>query len=81
MYRKTRSSIVVTDIHEFGHETTSTNVLFIEDTWAGSSEKQSAYVPSNIEKGQMVTHLVDNVDRKNKSINGDETCHTNSITI
>lgn len=46
---------MVTDVHEFGHETTSTNVLFIEDKWAGWSEKQSAYVPSNIEKGQMVS--------------------------
>lgn len=56
MYRKTESSNVVTNIHEFGPGLAYTNVLFIQDKWTECSVKQS-YIPSNFQKGQMVTQV------------------------
>ena len=80
-HRRTGSSNVVNDIHDFGHGISYTDTLFIEDKWAEWSEKQTSFIPSNIEKGQIVTHVVDNIDWQNKSTHGDETHHTNSIVI
>ena len=62
MYRKTGYSNAVTDIHKFGRGPAFTNAFFIQDKWAWWSEKQSSFIPSNIQKGQMVTHVVGNVD-------------------
>ena len=38
-------------------------------------------VPSNMDSCKLVTHAVDNIDWENKSLNGDQTHHTNSIII
>ena len=81
MHRRTASKNVVTDLHGFGHGISYTDTIFIQDKWADWSQKQSSIIPSNIEKGRVVTHVVDNIDWQNKSIKGDETHHTNSIII
>ena len=55
--------------------------IFIQDKWAEWCEKQSLLIPSNIESCKLVTHVVDNIDWENESLTGDQTHHTNSITI
>ena len=77
-HRRTGSSNLVNAVHDYGHGFTYTD---IEDKWAEWGEKQSSLLPSNIVKGQYLTHVVDNIDWKNKSIDGQETHHTNSIVI
>ena len=81
MYRKTGSSIVINDLHKLGHGISYTETQFIQDKWVEWSEKQSSYIPSNIKKGHIVTHVVDNIDWKNKDVKGTETHHTNSLVI
>ena len=81
MYRKTGSSTVVDDLHKLGHGISYTETKFIEDKWAEWAENESRIVPSNIEKNVIVTHVVDNIDWKNKNLRGKETHNTNSILI
>ena len=81
LYRKTGSSTVVNDAHDHGHGISYAETSFIQDKWAEWSERQSTYIPSNIKKGHVVTHVVDNIDWKNKNVKNTETHHTNSIVI
>ena len=81
LHRKTGSKDVVDLIHHLGHGLSYTETIFVEDKWAEWDEQQSSCIPSNIVKGQVTTHVADNIDWKNKSISGKETHHTNSILI
>ena len=81
VYRKTGSSVIVNDLHKFGHGISYTETKFIEDKWAEWSENTSNIVPANIKQGVVVTHVVDNIDWKNKNFKGKETHNTNSILI
>ena len=69
------------DLHKFEHEISYTETKFIEDKWAEWSENTSNIVPANIKQGVVVTHVVDNIDWKNKNFKGKETHNTNSILI
>ena len=58
------------------------DLIFVHDKWAEWSTNRSSIIPKNIQKGVMVTHVADNIDFKNKSIQpGRETHNTNSILI
>ena len=76
-YHKTRSSAIVDDLHKLGHGISYTETHFIEDKWAEWSSRQSTIIPSNIRKGITTTHVVDNIDWKNKDLNSPETHNTN----
>ena len=78
-YRKTGSSVIVNDLHKFGHGISYTETKFIEDKWAEWSENTSSIVPANIKQGVVVTHVVDNIHWKNKNFKEKETHNTNSI--
>ena len=49
--------------------------------WGQWTDNQSSYIPSNIPKGEMVTHVFDNIDWKNKNAQRPETHHTNLILV
>ena len=66
MYRKRESSVIANDLHKFGHGISYTETKFIEDKWAEWSENTSNIVPANIEQDVAVTHVVDNINWKNK---------------
>ena len=55
--------------------------MFIQDMWAQWTDNQSSYIPSNIRKGKMITHVFDNIDWKNKNVQRTETHHVNSILV
>ena len=55
--------------------------MFIQEMWAEWTDNQSSYIPSNITKGKIVTHIFDNIDWKHKNITRTETHHTNSILV
>ena len=78
MYRKTGSSAVVETINKLGYGISYTETVFIEDKWAEWAEKQSSIIHSNMLPSIPTTHVADNIDWKNKSINvGNETHNTN----
>ena len=82
MHRKTGSSGVVDTLHGLGYGMSYTETIFIEDKWAEWSEQQHSDIPSNILKGIQTTHIADNIDWKNKALNGrNETHNTNSILV
>ena len=81
MYHKTGSSVVIEDLHKLGNGLSYTETKFVEDKWAEWAENKSTIVPSNIEEKIVVTHVIDNIDWKNKDIHGKETHNTNSILI
>ena len=80
-YHKTSSSTIVNDLHKLRDGISYTKTRFIEDKWAEWSSRQSTIIPSNIRKGITTTHVVDNIDWKNKDLNSPETHNTNSILI
>lgn len=55
--------------------------MFIQDNWADWTERLKSIISSNIKKGVMVTHVFENIDWKNKSLNRIETHHMKSILI
>ena len=80
MCHKTGSSVVIEDLHKLGHGLSYTETKF--DKWAEWAENESTIVPSsNIEENIVVTHVVDNIDWKNKDIREKDTHNTNSILI
>ena len=81
IYKKTGSSEVITDLHRIGHGLSYTETKFIEDKWSEWSENQSKLVPNNIDEDSIVTLVADNIDWKNKTIKGEETLNTNSISM
>ena len=81
MYRKTSSSTVIDDLHEFGHGISYTETKFKEDKWAEWLEQQLSLLPSNTEKSLITTLVFNNTDWKNKDHKGKETHNTNSILI
>ena len=76
-YHKTNTSTIADDLHKLGHGISYTETHFIEDKWAEWSSRQSTIIPSNIRKGITTTHVVDNIDWKNKDLNSPETHNTN----
>ena len=80
-YHKTRSSAIVDDLHKLAHGISYTETRFIEDKWAEWSSRQSTIIPSNIRKGITTTHVVDNIDWKNKDLNSPETHNKISVLI
>ena len=65
-YHTTGSSTIVDDLHKLEHEISHAETSFIEDKWAQWSSSQSTIIPSNIHKGISTTHVVENIDWKNK---------------
>ena len=60
------------------------NALFSNDGFVKLSKNKSikvTIIPSSIHKGITTTHVVDNIDWKNKDLNSSETHNTNSILI
>ena len=81
LHAKTRSRDVVDTVHRLGYGISYTDTIFVQDKWAEWSTNRSSIIPKNIQKG-VVTHVTDNIDFKNKSIQpGRETHNTNSILI
>ena len=80
-YHKIGSSAIADDLHKLGYGISYTETRFTEDKWAEWSSVQSAIIPSNIYKGITTTHVVYNIDWKNKDLNSPETHNTNSILI
>ena len=81
LHRKTGSSDVVDTIHRLGYGVSYTETLFIEDKWAEWDQCENSYIPGNIKKGNITTHVADNIDWNNKTLSGKQTHHTNSILI
>ena len=81
VYRKTGPSVIVNDLHKIGRGILYTETKLIEDKWGEWSGNTSNIVPENIKQGVVVTHVVDNIEWKNKSFKGKETHNTNSILI
>ena len=81
MYRKTDPSVFANDLKKFGRGISYTETKSMEDKWAEWSENTFNIVLVNIKQGVVVTHVVDNIDWKNKSFRGKETHNTNSILI
>ena len=79
MNRKTGSSTVINDLHKFVHGISYTEIKFIEDKWAESSEQQSSLLSSNIERHLIPMLVFDSIDWKNKDHTGKETHNTNLI--
>ena len=69
------------DLHKIGHGILYTETKFIEDKWGEWSGNTSNIVSANIKQGVVFTHVVDNIDWKNKGFKGKETHNTNSILI
>ena len=68
-YHKTGSSTIVDDLHKLGHGISYTATRFIENKWVKWSSNQSTIISSNVHKGISTTHVVDNIDWKNKDLN------------
>ena len=81
MYAKTGSKMIINDLKHLGHGLSNTETMFIQDKWAEWTDHQKSIIPSNIKKGVITTHIFDNIDWKNKTLNRVETHHTNSILI
>ena len=81
MYCKTGSKNIIEDLSRLGHGISYTQTMFIQDMWAEWTDNQLSYIPSNIQRGKIVTHVFDNIDWKNKNIKRTETHHTNSILV
>ena len=79
VYRKTGPSVIVHDLHKIGHGILYTGTKFIENNWGEWNDNTSSIVPANIKQGVVVTHVVDNIDWKNKNFKEKETHNTNSI--
>ena len=77
MYRKTGPSVIVHDLHKIGHGILYTGTKFIENNWGEWNDNTSSIVPANIKQGVVVTHVVDNIDWKNKNFKGKR--HTTQI--
>ena len=81
MYSKTGSKGIVEDLSRLGHGISYTQTLSVQNMWAQWTDNQVSYIPSNIWKGEMVTHVFDNNDWKNKNVQRTETHHTNWILV
>ena len=81
MYCKTGLKGIVEDLSRLGHGISYTQAMFIQDMWVQWTDNQSSDIPSTILKGEMVTHVFDNIDWKNKNIHRTETHHKNSILV
>ena len=66
MRRKTGSSIVIDDLHKFGHDISCTETKFIQDKWTEWSEQESSLLLSNIKKGLITMLVFDSIEWKNK---------------
>ena len=80
-YHKTGSYTIVDDLQELGHEISYTGTCFNEGKWAEWRSNQPPIITSNIHKNITTTHIVDNIDKKNKDLDSPETHNTNSILI
>ena len=60
----------MTDLHRLGHGLSYTDTKFIENKWVEWSKKQSKLVLNNFREGVLVTHVIDDTDRKDKTFNG-----------
>ena len=49
--------------------------------YVSSMDRQSLYIPSDIRNGKVVTHVLDNIDWKDKNVQRTETHRTNSILV
>ena len=79
---KTGSQDVIDTVNKLGYGISYTDTIFVQDKWAEWSTNRCSIIPKNIQKGMTVTHVADNIDFKNKSIQpGRETHNTNSILI
>ena len=55
--------------------------MFIQDMLAQWTDNQTLYIPPNIPKGEMVTHVFDSIDYKDKNVQQTETHHRNLILM
>ena len=60
----------MTDLHRLGHGLSYTDTKFIENKWVEWSKKQSKLVLNNFREGVLVTHVIDDTDRKDKTLKG-----------
>ena len=60
----------MTDLHRLGHGLSYTDTKFIENKWVEWSKKQSKLVLNNFREGVLVTHVIDDTDRKDKTFKG-----------
>ena len=58
-----------------------TETRFIEEKWAEWNSNQPQIIPSNIQTSITTTHIVGNIDRKNKDLDPPETLNTNSRIV
>ena len=73
--------MVVNNLKQLGHGLSNTETVFIQDKWTEWTERLKSIIPSNIKKGVIVTHVFDNIDWKNKTLDRIETHHTNSVLV
>ena len=81
LHAKSGSKDAVDTTHSFGYGISHSELYFILDKWAEWAEAQSSIIPKNIQKKVVTTHIADNIDFKNKNIEGNETHNTNSILV
>ena len=80
MYSKTGSKGIVEDLSRLGHGISYTQTLSVQNMWAQWTDNQLSYIPSNVWKGEMVTHVFDNNDWKNNNVQRTETHHKKLYT-
>ena len=59
----------------------NTETVLIQDKCAEWTGRLKSIIPSKIKKGIIATHVFNNIDWKNKTLDRIETHHTNSILV
>ena len=81
MLARSGSQMVVNNLKQLGHGLSNNETVFTQDKWAEWTERVKSIIPSNIKKREIATHVFDNIDWENKTLDRIETHHTNLTLV